>query len=517
MKRAILPEQKEIENSIFLSEKICRLDEQISALNTENANLKEQLSWLKRQVFGKRSERNIADISADQLEFEGFPVIKANEEEKRIIPSHERKKPNRKGQDKIILPPDLPVETTVLDIPEEEKVCKKTGKKLVRIGEEVSYKLAHKPGSYYLKEIIRPKYAIPGEEESRIKTAELADSIIPRGRADASLLAEIVTKKFGDHLPLYRIEEGIKREKIQISRKLLSQWVIKTGLALEPVYLEMKKRVEESGHVFMDEIPVKLQQKGKCRQAFIWCLCGGPASAQFPYRVYSFRKSRSHDHALDLLGNFEEILHSDKYGVYQKLAKQKVITWCPCWAHIRRKFFEASESSSLRAWILRKVRYLYMLERVGWNRSAEERLKIRIEKEVPIIDEIIDKMKKELHSSKILPKSKLGEAVRYLYGLIPYIKNYTTDAFAKIDNNVVERAIRPVAIGRKNWLFFGSVNGGKAGGILLSLIQTCRGLGVNPREYMEDVIRRIMSHPAKKIHELLPDEWLLHKKSPITS
>ena len=149
-----------------------------------------------------------------------------------------------------------------------------------------------------------------------------------------------------------------------------------------------------------------------------------------------------------------------------------------------------------------------MLERVAWARSPEERLRIRREKEAPIIDELIVAIKGKLIDGKILPKSKLKQAMGYFCGLIPYLKNYIEHPFARLDNNVAERAVRPLAIGRKNWLFFGSPDGGEAGAILFSLVQTCRGLGINPREYLEDVMRKLMGHSNQKLHELLPDEWL---------
>lgn len=157
-------------------------------------------------------------------------------------------------------------------------------------------------------------------------------------------------------------------------------------------------------------------------------------------------------------------------------------------------------------------------QKIGaWARTPEERLRIRQEKEIPIIDELIERIKARLTDGKILPKSKFREALGYFCGLIPYLKNYTKHAFARLDNNIAERAVRPLAIGRKNWLFFGSEDGGEAGAILLSLVQTCRGLGINPREYLEDVFRRLMGHNAKKLEELLPDRWLLARKAQKTS
>jgi transposase len=481
---------------------------EITARDDKIHKLEEQLAWFKRQVFGKRSERIVSDLNADQLAFEGFENLATKEKEKTTpIPAHERKKPKRDGKDKITLPEDLPVKTTILDIPENQKVCQETGQPLVQIGVEITHKLAHEPGSCYIKEIIRPKYAHPQKEENGILTADLPDSLLPKCRADESLLAEIITKKFADHLPLYRIAEIFKREGIGISRKLLSQWVLRSAIALKPLYNEMLKRVLASKNIFIDETPVKLWESVKCKQAYMWVVVGG-CETNPAYRIYEFRQNRCHDNVLDILKDYRGGLHSDKYAAYQRLAERKIITWFPCFSHIRRKFFEAEAGDpAFRQWVLRKIRYLFMLERVAWVRSPEERLRIRREKEAPIIDELIGKIKAKLMDGKILPKSKLKEAMGYFCGLIPYLKNYTQDAFARLDNNVAERAVRPLAIGRKNWLFFGSPDGGEAGAILFSLVQTCRGLGINPREYLEDIMRRIMGHNSQKLYELLPDEW----------
>lgn len=496
-----------LERESFLKEISVR-DEKIIQLDQKVHYLEEQLAWFKRQIFGKRSERVVSNLNSQQLLLEGFESPSHKEEEKKEVATHTRKKPNRNGQDKITLPDDLPVETTVLDIPDEEKVCQETGTSLVQIGVEISHKLAHKPGSFYIKEIVRPKYAHPLKEENGILTASLPDTLLPKCRADESLLSEIITKKFADHLPLYRIAEILKREGIMISRKLLSQWVVRSAMALKPLYDEMLNKILSSRNIFIDESPVRLWEPEKCKQAYMWVVVGG-CEANPAYRVYEFKQDRCHHNVLDILKDYRGGMHSDKYGAYQKLAEQNIITWFPCFSHIRRKFFEAeSGDPALRKWVLRKLRHLFMFERIAWSRSAEERLKIRQEKEIPIIDELIDKIKSRLLDGKILPKSKLKEAMGYFCGLIPYLKNYTKDAFARLDNNVAERAIRPLAIGRKNWLFFGSAEGGEAGAILFSLVQTCRGLGINPREYLEDVMRRIMGHNSQKLYELLPDEWL---------
>jgi transposase len=498
-----------IENSSVeqLKARISELEIANIALNHEKRYLNEQLAWFKRQLFGKRSERVASNLNEEQLTFEGFEIPKPAEETQEV-PAHVRRKPKREGQDKITLPPDLPVQTTILDIPEDQKICQESGVPLVQIGVEITHKLAHQPGSYYIKEIIRPKYAHPQKEENGILTADLPDTLLPRCRADESLLAEIVTKKFVDHLPLYRISESMERERIHISRKLLSQWVIRSALALKPLYLEMVKKVLSAHNIFIDESPVKLWETVKCQTGYMWVVVGGEGSDP-PYRIYDFRKNRCHDNVADILQDYRGVIHSDKYAAYQRLAEKKIITWCPCFSHIRRKFVEAESGDQVfRNWVVRKIRYLFLLEKVAWNRSAEERLTIRLEKEIPIIDELIEGIKEKLLDHKLLPKSKLREAIGYFCSLIPYLKNYTKDAFSRLDNNVAERAIRPLAIGRKNWLFFGSPDGGEAGAILFSLVQTCRGLKINPREYLEDVMRRLMGHRQDRLEELLPDRWL---------
>ena len=474
-----------------------------------------QLRYLKRQLFGKKSERDVSHVNAEQLEFEGFDQLDTTSQtsQTKTIPAHKRKVPHRNGQESIVLPKDLPVETTIIDIPEDQKVCQETGVPLVKIGEETTYKLSFKPGSFYLKEIIRPKYAYPKQEEKGIIVAELPETLLNRCQADDSFLAFILAEKFVNHMPLYRISESLQRYGITISRKLLSQWVIRCGMALKPLYQEMKKHILQSLNIFIDETPVKLQDIGKCKTAFIWVIVGGEG-ADPPYRIYDFKEDRCHHHVLDILQGYRGTLHSDKFGAYEKLAEQKVIHWCPCWGHIRRKFFDAEAGDTIfRDWVLRKIRYLFMLERVAWARSPEERLKIRQEKEVPIIEELIATVKNRLYDGKILPKSKLREAIGYFCGLIPYLKNYTTTPWARLDNNPAERAVRPLAIGRKNWLFFGSRDGGEAGAIILSLVQTCRGLKINPQQYLEDVFRKINSHSAQKLHELLPDQWLKNRQA----
>jgi len=502
--------ETQLSDSKTLKSENTTLRNQVESLQNDIAYLKEQVEWFRRQLFASRSEKIISP-NDEQLEFTGFEELEAPEDKHRTVAAHERRIRKKKGSDKLQIPKDLPLERHFLDVSEEEKVCSVTGKALVKIGEEVSRKLAHRPGSFYVKEIIRPKYAQPQEADGGIVCAELPDSLLPRCQADESLLAELCVQKFADHNPLYRLEEIFQRQHIKVSRQLLSQWVLGSALALEPLYKEMHRAIVDSGNVFIDESPVSLLApgKGKTETAYMWVIAGGKSNNP-PLRVYHFETNRKHIHAERLLKDFSGVFHSDKYGAYEKLAAEEAKIWCPCWAHIRRKFVEAQTADpKLRRWVLRKIGYLFMLERVAWARSETERLRIRQEKEIPIINEIIQRCKDRLIHGKLLPKSKFKEALGYLVSLTPYLKNYTQHAYARLDNNVAERAIRPLVIGRKNWLFVGSDRGGKAAAILLSLIQTCRGLGINPRTYLEDVMRRIMTHPVNQLRQLLPDQWAL--------
>jgi transposase len=487
----------------------------IEALEAQVALLTEQLGWLKKQLFGAKSERVVADLGQQSLPFAeaeaaAEPTVEATEE----VRYQRRRAVKNRGADTISFPDDLPVERKILDLPEEEKVCSQTGEPLVCIGEEVTHKLARKAEQFYIIEIVRPKYASCKNPDQGVLTAALPDAIIDRCPADESLLASVLTAKFADHLPLYRQVQMLRRSDVQISRQTLSKWVLSLGAGLAPLYEAMKTRVLESGVVFVDESPINLQTpgKGRCKKAYMWVYAGG-GGGDPPYRFFEFRTSRSHAHVEQTLQGYQGVLHSDKYAAYEKLAKRENIQWCPCMAHVRRKFVEAEGGDlDLRRRILRKIRHLFMLERVAWARGAEERLRIRREIETPVLESLTAIVKERILAGGLLPKSKFSQALNYYLDLAPHFSNYLDHPDARLDNNVAERAVRPLTIGRKNWLFVGSENGGQASATILSLIQTCRHLGINPQEYLEDVLRRIMGHPARQIEELLPDRWMIARQ-----
>jgi transposase len=484
-------------------------DHQIAALKAQVALLSEQLAWLKKQMFGAKSERIVGDDQSLAFDF-GEQGPATPQEPIEEIRYQRRKSAKNRGRDMLAYPDDLPVKRIELDVAPEEKICPETGEALVCIGQEVSRKLARKAEQFYIIEYVRPKYASRKNPDLGVRTAALPDAIIDRCPADESLLAYVLNAKFADHLPLYRLVEILGRSHVRISRQTLSKWVLTLGAGLSPLYEAMKARVLESGVVFADESPIRLQVKGKgrCQQAYMWVYAGG-GGGDPPYRFFEFRQNRSHAHPEQTLKGYQGLLHSDKYGAYEKLAARQDIQWCPCMAHVRRKFVEAETGDpDLRRRILRKIRHLFLLERVAWNRAPQERLRIRRELEKPILDTLTTMIKDRLFTGGLLPKSKFHQALNYYLGLEPHFSNYLNHPDARLDNNVAERAIRPLTIGRKNWLFVGSEDGGRASATLLSLVQTCRNLGINPQEYLEDVLRRIMGHPAQRIQELLPDRWL---------
>jgi len=512
-----------IENEIrVIRQKLEGLEKKNEELRKENEELRKEngslqsrlqeqenlVAWFQKQIFGKKSERRVPKDSPYQLYFPGFEP-KGEKDQEVTVNAHIKKVRKKEVNPKISFPEDLPVERRVIDIPEDKKICPETGLPLVKIGEEVSQKLAHRPGEYFIKEIVRPKYAKPTDADPSIIICDMPDSILPKCKIDESLLAEILTRKYVDHLPLNRISEMLKRYKIIINRKQLSEWVIKAGIALEPLYNVMHQKILDSGVVFMDETPVNLQDKGKKKmhKAYMWILAGG-RSRDPPYRIYGFRRNRQHCHAGDLLRDFTGVLHSDKYGAYESLANREDIIWCPCFAHIRRKFVEMEHGDlTFRDWVIDKLRNLFAIEKLAWELSPEERLDLRQNKAVPVLDKLTAIIEEKSCDASILPKSSFKKALSYFMGLRSHLKNYTQHPFAHLDNNVAERAVRPLALGRKNWLFFGSERGGKASAILFSLIQTCRALEINPREYLEDVCRKFMSYPFNKVEDLLPDNW----------
>lgn len=492
----------------ILKEQNIVLQEQTLLLQEQIALLQEQIKVLQKMLFGQKSERFIESSQEQYLPGLAPDSTEVAQPDPVKVPAHEKRKAKSTPINTISYPEDLPVETVVLDLKEEEKIDPTSGKPLIKIGEEVTKRLAIKPSHFFIKQIVRYKYATAGEADLGIKTPELPDTILNRPACDESFIANVIVKKFCDHLPLNRQSDILTRQKIYVSRQTLSNYVNKVAEALTPLYELMQNSVFASNNIFVDETPIDelAPGKGKTDQGYVVTVVGG-LSLNPENRFYIYFPDRKHDNFYKLLSEYKGVLHSDKYGAYEQLAIKKRLTWCPCFSHIRRKFIEAEGPyPNLRTTALDLIQRLFKIEENAAILNELERLSLRESEGGPLIDQLIDLAHTNI--GKVLPKSKMGQAFSYLLGLKPYLKNYLKFPMARMDNNVAERALRPVAVGRKNWLFVGSEAAGQNTAILLTFAQTCRALKINPHEYFVDLLCRYQSHTYKNLEELLPANWI---------
>lgn len=471
-------------------------------------HLQGQLAWCRRQIFGPKSER-VVDLPGEAPSLPGLDVESPAPVEKPIdVPGHKRRRTRREGVRGVEIPDDLERVRRIIEVPEAERTLP-DGTVMVPIGRDVSTKLAFREREYYALEIVRIKYAHPRDAGLGVVQEPMPPSIVEGSKFDVSFMAHVVVEKFAYHMPLYRIAEKLSRRGIRVPRQTLSQLLRNLGERVLPLFRLMVERLLAGGCIFTDDTPIKLQNRKKCRQARIWIYVNALPNAP-PYHVYAFTEDRGHRHPKAFLAEFEGTLHADAFGAYEELdADPDVpIVWAACWAHARRKFENAQAADApLRAWMLRQMRYLFLYERVARARDAASRLAIRREREKPIVDAIYRRLRAEVAAGELLPKSKLAEAVGYLLKRETNFRRYLDDPNLHLDNNTAERGIRKLTIGRKNWMFVGSPAAGESMAALLSLVQTCRALDVNPQAYLEDLFLRLLDHPAKRLDEFLPDRW----------
>ncbi|OVE81490.1 hypothetical protein BVY04_03095 [bacterium M21] len=476
------------------------------------AHLQDQLAWFRRQVFGRKSERLI-DFPQDFPMIPGFDLPEPKEEAPSKPETEKPPKPKKKrqkGSCTVDIPDDLERVEELVDVPESERTMP-DGTKLSKIGEDRSEKLAFRPGEYYVKVYIRPKYAHPTDSKVGVLQEPMPSAIVEGSKFDLSFLAHIIIQKFVFHMPLYRIVEKLLSRDIRVTRQVLSQLIKNCGQNILPLYNLMVERTLAQGVIYTDDSPVSLLQQEKCKEARIWVYIGGLPNAP-PYHIYQFTTGRSYSHPKKFLENFEGTLHADAFGAYEQLHNdvEKNISWAACWAHARRDFEKAltGAEDDTALWVMRQMRYLFMFERVAWARSPQERLRIRQEYELPIVEKIFRRFTQELTSRTLLPKSNLAKAIGYMQSRPENFRLYLDDPNLRMDNNTSERAIRKLTIGRKNWMFIGSEAAGESMAALFSIVQTCRAMGIKPQEYLEDIFRRLQDHPASRLEELLPDQWL---------
>ena len=477
------------------------------------------IAILQKALFGPRSER-IVDPDENQGVFESIlnEVDKLNGENETVPETSgqenqsflpRRRKKRSSLQD--LVPDNLPKEEVVIDIPESEKTAP-DGTTLKKIGEERVEKLAYRPGSWYLKVFIYPKYAHPNDALAGIKKAPAPDFAIPGGIFDESFLAWIAYDKCSMHLPLYRQEEAMRCAGINISRQTLSHLYLKSAGLLKPLYELMIRKILSRDIIFTDDTPVRMLAPGtgKTRKTYMWVYVGGGCGP--PYRVFEFTLKRNGKCPKKFLKDFKGYVHADAFNGFDQVFACEDITECSCWMHVRRKYIDSLDAPvELRKQVLRLIRNLYRYERAIKNRDREKErdfiLKIRKEKIGPLIDKVFNLTAEALKTGQVLPESNFAGAISYMHNLGDTLKTFLENPYLSPDNGESERALRPLTVGRKNWLFAGSENGGEATAILLSLIQTCRVMNINPSVYLEDVLRRINSHPYNRLEELLPGNW----------
>jgi len=346
-------------------------------------------------------------------------------------------------------------------------------------------------------------------------TAPLPRHGVPRCLAAPGLLAHVIVSKFGDHLPLYRLEHIFGRQGVPLSRSTLCNWLQRAADLLKPLCDVLAQEVLRSLVVQSDDTPVPVQDGSRDthRQGRVWVYVGDVAH---PYLVYQYSPNREHGWPLTFLANYHGYFQADAYTGYDRLFVSGRVVEVGCWAHARRKFFEAQTTDPERAtYVLGVVRQLYAVEkkvredsdRLGLTpaETGALRWQRRQEQSEPLLTTLGDWLEKE--RPNVLPKSPIGEAVSYALNQWTALRRYTTQGYLEIDNNGAERALRAVAVGRKNYLNFGSDVGGQTAATLYSLVQTCKRLGLEPWRYLRDVLERLPTCPNECLADLLPDRW----------
>jgi len=525
---------------VLLAEKDAALDtlrrekEEVARLLTEQiAKFKSQVEWLTRQLFGRKSEK----FDPHQQWFDAL-TIQAVEQNPPATPvaavetpvaAHTRKAaPHGRGE----LPAHLPREFIIIDLPAAEKVLP-DGTPRPLIGHEVSETVAYAPGRIYVKQTQRLKYGSPvGAEEHGVVIAPVPERIVPRCLADETLLAHLVVSKFADHLPLHRMATVLGRSGIQLTRQTMCGWIMACGLSAQPLVDGIIAEMFANGLVHNDDTPVDMQDyksdkpRGqRTRETRLWVTTVSPREG--PWTVFDFTTGRSADGPMRFFKNFKGRIVCDAYTVYDALNDTyEQITLTGCWAHVRRYFLRAHETDhpTEGAEFLALIRELYAVERdlpvdteVPPDATLEaiaeirrldnaRRTELRGARAVPVLALIRKRMDELLPGTP--PDSKLAKALKYTDGIWTRLTEYTQDGRLPIDNNPAEQMIRPIAVGRNNWLFFGSERGGRAAANLMSLIATCKRAKVEPFAYLRDVFCRLpTAKTPEQIRALLPDVW----------
>jgi transposase len=485
-------------------------------LQRQLEELRQQLELLRRRLYGPRSEK----YHPDQLLLDS--VLQASQEAERTEPTPSipvkasvRRKARAHGR--LMIPEHIERIEEPLDLPEREKIDPVSGRALIKIREEATERLAWKPGHWFVRRFIRPVYAHPdrASDQAGIYMPALPDGPIAKCKADNSVLALVAVQKYVDHLPLYRQREIFLREGIDLAPTTLNGWAIESILACERLYEAFKTEVLSRPVIFTDDTPLDLLQNGlgRTKAARMWVYVGGCGP---PYRFFDFTEDRRKERPGQLLAGYQGFVQADAYSGYDHLfASHPRLVEVGCWAHARRKWDEALKAAPQPCTeMLLRIRALYEIEARLRDAEPQLRLAVRQAEALPLLDQFYERLMELRAERIILPTSLLAKAIGYAVNQRAALYRYTTDGRLEIDNNIAENAIRPLALGRKNYLFVGSPRGGKACAMALTFLQSAKAVGVNPYEYLHDIYNRIMSHSVKRLHELLPAAWQQARAGP---
>ncbi len=471
----------------------------------EIAFLKQELASLKKLIYGSKNERFVpAGDSSNQLTFgwqeEAAPVGPAILQKIEYTRQKKDNKPALLHPGRTKLPEHLERREQTIEPAEDITGLKK-------IGEEITEELEYEPGKLFVNKIVRPKYAKATNEGVII--APMVERPLPKAIAGAGLITQIIIDKYVDHLPVYRQEQRLKREGVNIPYSTISDW-IKNGCALlDPLGQALKKAVIQSDYLHADETPLKVLDKDKknpTHRGYYWVYHNSIDGLVW----FDYQEGRGREGPAQMLKDFSGYLQTDGYNVYDIFKKNKDINVLHCMAHARRKFFEAQDNNPpLAAYALEKIGLLYDIERRAKDEglSAEEIYVLRQTESVPVLQALGRWMKQAYVTS--LPRSTIGKALAYSIERWDELAAYTNDGKLNIDNNPVENSIRPVALGRKNYLFAGNHEAAQRSAMLYSFMGTCKLQGINPFIWLRDVIRRIATHPVNQVDQLLPQNWKL--------
>jgi len=463
--------------------------------------LQHQLHGANRHRFGSSSET----LDQLQLSLENEEIVAAAEEIVTEQPevTAPKGKPRRKP-----LPEHLERNEEILTPGDN---CCKCGGDLKKLGEDVTEELEYVPGRFIVNRIIRPRMACSCCEA--ILQTPLPSRPIERGRPGPGLLAHVLVSKYADHLPLYRQSQIYAREGVDLDRSTMADWVGKSTALLEPLAEAIGRHVRLGQALFGDDTPVKLLAPGnkRTKTARIWAYVrderswDGPAP---PGAWYQFTIDRKGEHPVSHLSHYKGWVHADGYAGFNGLFGEDKASEVACMAHIRRKFVDVQQSqgSAIAEEAIKRIAKLYGIEKEARKLPSDERAALRNEKARPVFDDLETWLRAQL--PKISGKSPLAKAIRYALSRMPKTRAYLDNGFLELDNNTVERAMKPVAIGRKNWMFAGSQRGGKAMAIAFTLIETAKLNGVDPQAWLTDVLSRIADHKINRIDELLPWNYL---------